>query len=789
MYFQPNDENYKLCLQFAWSHVKHHRYLSVSSHEVRRDIEGICEKLKINNFHDEQKQFKNIVEDLVCHELAVNHYTKDAMYSIINLLTTLAYDPINRLKEKKRRGLTVFQKIKKFEEIDSKDGQIIVKSLLEDNFKLLKNETDSELSEWTESSDDEQQKSTDESDSEAYQSKSSTSTTLKPPQKPKVFTNFSFERIENEKWLNDNLQNSWWRPNEVYHCEINSTHPAASFCLDWQKHLTKRSLGFIKPQSVSLLSENCLLREIFWMFANAVDCKFFKFSKNEISVRPNVSMPSTTTQTLHIFLNEFVKSMKIMHALKQEIEKAFKNGALSHTLENYYRMLQIFLDDIIEFLIEQEDCVKSQANVYTILTLHSKFREHSQMLSMLWDIHTTSVLDEDKYPPHIRSAFLIASLNYHVFHSTHKCKKNLSISFLLVCLQSYLKIFETWWTEARLQDLKMEFLVEKVLSNENEIVQPRLFEKCKEKAFYINDVVANRISQDPIIGTMHFYAMEASVTLETISKLDRVHEMKQIKNTSKSLYDEFIERINREIKNLASNDISFNQNGDDENADKPREFSKNQKIVDDIKNGMTEEGDEMMLLIFNSTFEDLTSIDGSRNTTESPSQLDIYKKLNKATNSILLPLENSIQRHLNELLMKKISIAERFVMDIFFNELLVEQFLQEIRKVFFLESHELMNYFNMKLFPLMENGDSSWANSYLMTMTLNEAIRSGRQYSTLFTVQVNKKLGHLSVFDAIDEIEIHVNMNSIFENIFTLESMSKYNEGNVLTSDLNFKLI
>jgi hypothetical protein len=338
-------------------------------------------------------------------------------------------------------------------------------------------------------------------------------------------------------------------------------------------------------------------------------------------------------------------------------------------------------------------------------------------------------------------------------------------------------VFDVWWSEARLHDLKREFLVEKVVSEENndmEVIRPRLLEKCKEKAFYINDEISSRINNDELISLMKSFAIEASFTLEIISKLDRIHEMKQMDAVHIPLYDLLMQNVKQDITNLASNEvhedeIQNNIEGDNEN-------SINQQLINDIKNGMLDDGDEIMLQIFSSTFDGFAKHEPKR--VSSP--LDIYKTLNNATTTLLLPLENSIERNIRELLSKKISIAEKFVMEIYHEEFLVAHYLQEIRKVFFLESNHLLLFFNSKVFPLMESDDSSWANPYLLTISLNEAISTGRITSTLFNVQVNKKLGHHSVFDAINEITISVNMNHNLNNIFTSSCIHKYNEGIVI---------
>ena len=738
----------------------------MNSHEIKRDIDGICEKLRVSNLHDTEQKFKKLVTDCVTHELTVNHYEKDVIYSILTLLTTLAYDPIGNLKTKLREGEEVIKFKPKSIRIAKKASEVFITSLLKENFKVQKNETDSELSEWTSSEEDDEDLSEGTVEAFVSPTKSIASCNLKPPVKMPVFTIINVD--DPKKWLNDNIQHSWWTDSISIEV-INSEDLSANFCNLWQKHLSNKSLGFLKPRPLSLVSEYCLLREILWMFINPVDCKFFKLNGDEFILRPNSTLPSTMPESLHIFLNDFLRSINIMNRLKLDCSGSYESSTLSHTLETYFKIVQEILDQITNFVLEEEATVKKQEAIYTIVTLHNKFRPHAKMLEMLWKIHLSSVLDHLKFPSHICASFLIASLNDHVQSSCKKEQKNLAVFLLMTCLQTYLEIFDVWWTEARLDDLKQEFLMEKLQDEGFEVIQPRLLEKSKEKSFYLNDEVSKKITSDKIIETMVKYSCKASFTLDIISKLDRIHEMRQIVNDSGSLYDEFTSRINGEIKKFSQQKLEGQ-----EKKPEVKKTEKNKKLVDDIRNGMLADGDDLMLLVFQSTFDKLT-----RSTLPAEdSQFALYNILNSSSEFLLLPLERSILRILNELLLKKISIAERFVMNIYFHEFQVEQQLQDMRKIFFVESAELINFFCFKLFPSIETGESTWANPYLLTVALNDALSSARQHSlTMFSVSVEKKVNYRSVLEAINEITLNFNVNQNLANIFPAKLMQKYNEG------------
>jgi chorismate mutase len=369
---------------------------------------------------------------------------------------------------------------------------------------------------------------------------------------------------------------------------------------------------------------------------------------------------------------------------------------------------------------------------------------------------------------------LLASLNSHVQSSCKKELKNLGVVLLMTCLKTFCEIFDTWWTEARLDDLKQEFLMQKIDEGEFEVIQPRLLEKSKEKSFYLNDDVSRKITNDEIIETMLNYSNKAGFTLNIISKLDRINEMRQMVNDSESLHDEFVRRIEREVAKFAQTALKKQEKPEDLKEEK------NRKLVEDIRNGLLADGDDLMLLVFQSTFDKLTA-DPPKATEESP--LALYDILNQASDFILLPIEHSIHQIINELLQSKIAIAESFVMNIYFHEFHVEQNLQDMRKIFFVESAELINFFCFKLFPSIESGESTWANPYLLTVALNDALSSTRQpNSAMFSVSVKKKLNYHSVLEAMNEITLNFKVNQNLCEVFPAAVMEKYNEGELVDS-------
>lgn len=158
----------------------------------------------------------------------------------------------------------------------------------------------------------------------------------------------------------------------------------------------------------------------------------------------------------------FLERINIMNKLQQDCNRYQQSSSISHTYESYIAEIQNYLNHIMDFVCAEEAIVRNQNETYTLITLYHNFKPHFELLDMLWDIHSDSLLDSNSYPSHICSSYLLASLHSHIVYNGFKRKKNLAIVLYLKTLKPYLMILHSWWTENyRLEDYKDEFLVKK----------------------------------------------------------------------------------------------------------------------------------------------------------------------------------------------------------------------------------------------------------------------------------------------------------------------------------------
>ncbi|KAJ7388640.1 Gamma-tubulin complex component 5 [Desmophyllum pertusum] len=95
--FKKSSRNFTLSVQFALSNFRYHQFLDVNSQKVERNIDGVCQKLKVHS----QSEKADILRDLCNRFLDLPLTSKsqenktDAHYSLLLLLLTLADSPTN----------------------------------------------------------------------------------------------------------------------------------------------------------------------------------------------------------------------------------------------------------------------------------------------------------------------------------------------------------------------------------------------------------------------------------------------------------------------------------------------------------------------------------------------------------------------------------------------------------------------------------------------------------------------------------------------------------------------
>lgn len=75
------------------SKVRHHNYLSVNSHEIRRRINGLQERMSISNYQIYAERLDVLCSALISDPMCEKHYETDVQWSVLCFLLEVAQRP------------------------------------------------------------------------------------------------------------------------------------------------------------------------------------------------------------------------------------------------------------------------------------------------------------------------------------------------------------------------------------------------------------------------------------------------------------------------------------------------------------------------------------------------------------------------------------------------------------------------------------------------------------------------------------------------------------------------
>lgn len=785
--FEPSEDNFKRCEQFALYIIKNHRNLSVNSHEIKRKIEGMQEKFRVANYSQYSDHLQELCEELVKHPLCVMHYEVDVSWSILEFLFNLAFNPVGALRKNKNQIDLNALKICQDEDVDEDDK--FLKNLLKEDFidDCANFDSDSDLSVWSDEegeSSSTEVKSLNSCSSDDKTAKIKWPESWKPPQKDPHF--LLFDESNSRDKLNATVQRDWWNPHSQSLLEIPSQRTEANFAQLYNSFLSETSNNLIKLKVPSTESEHSLLREIIWMFNSPQSCKFFKVTEsNDIQVQENVSIPSLSVNGLRTYLEEsFIAYIKMMSTLKNFIESVYDStdSPLPITYECYAANLVDLLEPINNAILEADSTLRRQESqvISTLIQLQFRLNKSLVLLKTIHNIHTQVVLDS-KTSPHILSSHLLAAL-LHINHNAQSPHEaNLSMSLFLTTVKVFCQLIEAWWSDGRLDDWQNEFVVEKV--GEGAEIKHRQFTKNRETAFFVPANVSAVITENSFIQLLLNHSEEAGSTLNLLYQINKISDLRNSLDIKGKLYDQFIEEVWINIR-----EFSISQ------SDTPPPTSP--IPTEDIEKLSLEESspesrktfeclatnDQFLLMAFACNLDELSKEQTEKTDTtieeeQRPPALKIFNELSQ-TSKIILPLEDIILTSMTRILNARIAYANQFVIKMYLDEFEVKKHFQNIRKVLLFECSDSMAYFYSKLFVQIES-EENWANPFLLSVQLDDIMSSKfPELSSLFRVEIQSTFRSITpkVTEAVDEITIGYNINKELLYVITEKSLEEYNK-------------
>lgn len=535
LFFQPNTQQFRRCLEYATAKVRNQNELAVNGHEVQRRMEAAGEKFAVSNFPLYSDKLRLWKDEVVNHPLITNSDQVDIHWAILQLILDVAQHPVDAMTDRViRNDGKLIEFPQGIDEPEADRNNALIESLLTTNVIEDKSRTQSdELSDWS----DEDCSYSDENIPEIIADEDETnashnftlsrkfSLSLRPPEKESHYTELLCG--DSEKWFQETTQNNWWSQIGSQ-ATANSSFSSADFAHGWNKYLDTLSLGLIADKNLSTTSEYVLIREIIWMLISpAKKCKFFRVENNCVALNSNVSTTSCSLPIIQSFLGKIIGSLSHLLELKAFVESV--RGANANSIavcyEIYSGCLLEHIHALEKFALDVETRLMEQNDAMTSLAFIEALQEnHLRIIDSLHMIHKDALIEDwTKKPNYVLYAVLMAKLWQRLEYPLLPMENNLTISLLVPLLRSFLCVFDSWWSLGRLHDYTDEFPLtvwgeERVFTSDHQ----ELVDKC------------------PLIRFLVDHCKESHVLLTHLNSMNRTNILNELSSPIRGSYEEFL---------------------------------------------------------------------------------------------------------------------------------------------------------------------------------------------------------------------------------------------------------
>ncbi|XP_063983814.1 gamma-tubulin complex component 5 [Diachasmimorpha longicaudata] len=783
--FEEPDEGYHLCERYVFSNMKHHRFLSINSHEVKRTIAEVEEKFRIYGKYAVARDFKNLVENFLTSFDFDHHPQYDLQWSLLCLLLNLSRDT-----EKSEIDCLHTTKIDKTlaasEEVDEIDWGEHLKEGEADFFNKYASSSESEWSD----DDDEKPLITHEKSQKLHNEPCPLSLEPAHPLPDQKPSSIFQSAIESRNWLDSNVENTWWNV-----INTSDTRPKLNFSpVDLCRIYDREILNNSKP--VMIITEYQACRELLWMFHVPMEMTIFKkTSLNSFHVKDNISITSLTPKSFHSAFSTYCRYLEMVNRInlfRRSIHDIYEGGELPPlTLEAYHSSIRDYYCDVNRKIIEIEQRVMKQNDINTILTLSRELEVHLNTLETLDEIHRSVVIPENDESHWTKSYKLLSSIYKEMENSSSRKRTNLCASLYLSSLKVYLNIIDTWLSEGRLEDFRNEFLISKV-KGENSDTQDKDRSENSLFSSRITFVVMENDgpdTADPIMKKLFRKvrdmgrSVELLVTLNRISDMWRAHSEEFEKRIP--LCEEFIRRIMEGLERFGERDETDDADDVNDTMESDSDGQSDQRFTEleeNIRQQVLRINNPFLMKVFQKYLPPINVDVVDCKEQETPERsgkslwgIQIFKRL-EAISPYVLPFRKVLEEVLDKILDKRYSCAAKLVKDILINEYKLEKHLRLMRSVFMMERGHVMTRFYQMMFADVER-NVSVSNPESLTHLLEEVLSDEWRDSSShnrWSISL-KDVCTRQVLQAVDHIVLNYDVDWPINMVLTNEALQKYN--------------
>lgn len=744
--FQESDQRYRRCLENAKSQVRNQSELAINGHDVQRRIEGVCEKFLVSNYQLYSERLRQWKDEIVNHPLISSSDEVDIHWAVLQLLLDVARNPVVAMTDRviKNNGKLIDFPVARDEPEASLHHHTMDRSScvsldhIEDHLPVS-----DELSDW--SDDDEVEISENYLGITAGEKNISLPVaqtrplqfpaSFKPPEKEKNYTELA--NTNSKFWFLETTQNRWWS-DEKTKATVNSKLSSANFAEGWNRYLDTLSMGFIADKNLSTTPEYILLREIIWMLVTpAKKCKFFRVENHCVLLNSNVTTTSCSLPIIQSFLCSITSLMTHLLQLREFIDllKEQSQPPLPVVMEIYAGCLMEHIQSLEQYVLDVEIKLMEQNDAVTSLIFIEELRSsHMQLIDTLYRIHCDVVGEWRGKANYVSSSYFLSKLWQRLECPLAPLENNLAVSILVPCLQSFLAVFDSWWSLGQLHDYTDEFPITE-------------WGEVREFPTELRQTIA----KCPLIQFMIEHCRESHVVLNHLTAMNRTSILSEV-IVERPSYHEFLRNFLRAFKLP------------------PRETEETQTESPVPTNEYYCELMELLQL------EEQVKRDSQREEKDLLTAKEMFELFQSSGVDFNLPFLDLILKSLRLVLMPRIEATHHKVAQIFLDELKIVNHFRSVNWVLLLESPAMYDFYT-DLFVDIE-ADYNNLSSYQLTAKLDACLHAQHpQMESLFTVEIDRhyyKTELDTILDCLTKLKIEYNFQA-GEGVIDFNTTTVYN--------------
>nr|XP_056718150.1 gamma-tubulin complex component 5 [Euleptes europaea] len=466
---------FQAALNFAWSNVRFHQFLDVSSHRIEKIVDGIYEKLIVHSDLIKAASWKRLVEEFLNSPLLTTEGTKtDTHYAILSLLLCLSESPSNTSYAEKPREKEVEK-----EEFDW--GKYLMEG------EELDFGPDVETPEWSDISDD---------DTEPLSREDSGIQVDRTPQEDqnkKAVSHITWKGEPDARtWLEQHVVPQYWTGRVIRF--PHSLHFHSNLAAVWEQHLYNSDPLYV-PEERILVTETQVIRETIWLFSGVKNLFIFQLNEGKITVRNDIMVTHLTHNSLRSMLERIAAYGQVVFRLQKFIDEVMGHSSESiipgtistpkKCAEAPFRTYQAFMLALYKYFIsfkeeltEIEKCIIHKDTTITLSIVIDKLSHRLAQLKVLHKIFSTGVAE---VPPdtrnvvrasHLLNTLYKAILDYDNVGEASEQTVSLLFSLWVETVRPYLQTVDEWIVHGNLFDPAKEFIIQR---NKNVPVNHRDF--------------------------------------------------------------------------------------------------------------------------------------------------------------------------------------------------------------------------------------------------------------------------------------------------------------------------